>query len=195
MTALNATTIELQASVRSKTGKGIARKIRKTGLVPATIYRGGQTPNLITINPKELSLAFHRTMNRNTLVNISLEDGNTKLCLVKEVQRHPVSGSIRHVDFYNVDLNEKITISVPVSTVGKAAGTVLGGKLRVIRRDLDLQCKPNDIPFSIKVDVTELEEDQFIRASQISAPANCELVFAADFNVVTVVRKRGSTAS
>ena len=100
-------TVNLNASSRLGTGKGVARKIRRNGLVPASIYRDGKEPSLITIDPNTLTLAFEKTGNPNTLVNISVE-GDEKTCLVKEVQRHPVTGVIWHVDFYSVKDDEEI---------------------------------------------------------------------------------------
>ena len=184
-------TVNLDASTRTGTGKGVARKIRRTGLVPASIYSGGVQPTLITIDPLALSLAFQRTGDPNTLVDIKVDGGKGASCLVKEVQRHPVSGAIRHVDFYSVDADKEIVVDVPVRTTGRAVGTQMGGSLRLIVRSLSIRCLPSNIPPVIEVDVSELNIAQFIRASEIPAAENYKLVFKADFNVVTVMKKRG----
>lgn len=183
-------TVNMTAESRADTGKGAARKIRQGGLIPAVIYRDGAEPTLITIDAKELELQFQRSGNPNTLVNITVGD-DSWLCLVREVQRHPVSATIRHVDFYEVRDDEAITISVPVEPVGRAEGTRAGGSLQLMRRRMDVSCKPGDIPATIQVDVTPLGIGQFIRASQIPAPENTELLFTSDFNVVSVIGKRG----
>ena len=99
---------------------------------------------------------------------------------------------LRHIDFYEVKDDQYITVSVPVETTGTAKGTKLGGKLRVVRRDLDVRCKPADIPATVKVDVTELVIGQFIRVAEIPAPENTEIIYGGNFNVVTVVGKRGA---
>ena len=184
-------TVDLDASSRTGTGKSIARKIRKEGLVPASIYCGGETPTLITIDPKTLTLAFERTGDPNTLVNISVDSGSSRSCLVKEVQRHPVSGRIRHVDFYNVQDDAPIVVNVPVRTKGRSIGTQMGGALRLIIRTLAVRCLPTQIPSVIEVDVTELNIGKFIRASQLPAVEGYEIVYKSDFNIVTVVKKRG----
>jgi large subunit ribosomal protein L25 len=185
-------TVNLSASQRKDLGKGNARKIRAKGVIPASIYRSGNEPSLITIDPNILSLKFEKSGNPNTLVNIQVEGGEEKLCLVKEVQRHPVTGVIRHVDFYSVDKNDKITVEVPVSTTGKAVGIELGGTLKLICRYLKVECKPQDIPATVAVDVSELDIGRFIRASAIPAPENSKIVFDSDFNVVTCVKgKKG----
>ena len=184
-------TVNLDASIRTETGKGVARKIRRTGLVPATIYSGGTEPTLITINPQALSLAFQRTGDPNTIVDISVDEATAQSCLVKEVQRHPVSGNIRHVDFYNIDPKKEIEVNVPVRTTGRAIGTQMGGALRLIVRTLTIRCLPANIPSFIEVDVTELNIGKFIKASHVPSSDTYEVVFKSDFNVVTVVKKRG----
>jgi large subunit ribosomal protein L25 len=186
-------TISLGASVRTNTGKGAARKIRSAGSIPASIYRAGNEPTLITVDPRELTLAFERTGNPNTLVDLKVEDKNF-LCLVKDVQRHPASGVLRHVDFYQVDESEEIVVSVPVTIVGRSAGVAMGGALRLIRRDLNIKAKPQDIPAFIEVDVTKLEIGKFIKVDAIPSPENATIVYdeSGIFNVVTVVKRRGS---
>ena len=184
-------TVNLDASSRTGTGKGVARKIRKEGLVPASIYRAGELPTLITINPAELTLAFEKTGDPNTLVNIQVDKGDSRACLVKEVQRHPVSGVIRHVDFYNVKEDEAITVQVPVRTKGRAIGVQMGGSLRLIVRTLSVRCLPTKIPSVIEVGVDDLNIGKFIRVSQLPKDEDFEYVFKADFNIVTVVKKRG----
>ena len=186
-------TVTMAASTRTLTGKGAARKIRKSGLIPAVVYREGKVPALITINPKTLVFHFEKTRNPNTLVTLEVEGGNNATCLVKEVQRHPVSGAIRHVDFYEVLSEESIVVSVPVKTTGRAVGTTLGGAIRIIRRDLDIRCAANNIPQSINVDVTSLDIGKFIKVNEIPNPEGVEILFDDNriFNVVTVVKRRG----
>jgi len=184
-------TISLKATTRTDSGKGVARKIRREGNIPAVVYRGGDNATSVVIDPAEITLKFNRTGNRNTLVNLDLESGS-RLCLVREVQRHPVSGNLRHIDFYEVTDDQLITVSVPVEAVGTAKGIKLGGKLQLMRRDLNVRCKPADIPSTVKVEVSELDVGEFVRVSQVTAPENTELIFGGDFNVITVVGKRGA---
>jgi large subunit ribosomal protein L25 len=182
-------TVNLSANPRSDMGKGAARKLRAQGLMPAVIYRAGQPATSISLDPHALEQAFRRTGNRNTLVELGI-DGNNFVCLVKATQRDPVNAELLHVDFFEVDSGEHVVVDVPVSTVGKSAGEVEGGKLRIIRRDLRLRCKPSDIPDTIVVDVTKLSVGDFTRVSGIEAPAGAEIIAGSDFNVVTVLGKR-----
>ena len=183
-------TVNMTAEIRTDTGKGAARKIRKGGLVPAVVYRDGNTPSKITIDANDLELQFQRIGDPNTLVKIGA-DGQSWTCLAREVQRHPVTQVIRHIDFYEVKEDDEVTVSVPVETVGRAEGTRMGGALRLIARRMTVVCKPGDIPATVQVDVTPLGIGQFIRASKVPAPENTRIVVEHDFNVVTVVGKRG----
>ena len=187
-------TIELPAQLRTDTGKGAARKLRQSGVVPAVVYRGGNEPTLVTIDPYQLTLAFERSGNPNNLVEIQA-DGQNFLCLVREVQRHPVTGNIRHVDFYQVDDAELIVVEVPVQIVGKAIGVAMGGAVRLIRRDLEVRCLPKDIPAYIEADVTSLDIGKFLKVNEISNPSGVEILFddKSIFNVATVIKRRGSS--
>ena len=186
-------TIEMSVSKREKTGKGVARKLRRSGVVPAVIYRGGNTPTMITINPDALTLAFERSGNPNNLVKLDAE-GEVFTCLVREVQRHPVSGTIRHVDFYQVQDDELLTVVVPLVTVGKAVGVALGGTLRLVRRELSVRCLPGDIPAVIEADVTSLDVGKFLKVDEITNPNGVEILFDKNgvFNVATVIKRRGT---
>jgi large subunit ribosomal protein L25 len=182
-------TVNLSANPRSDMGKGAARKLRAQGLMPAVIYRAGQPATSISLDPHALEQAFRKTGNRNTLVDLAI-DGNNFVCLVKATQRDPVDSKILHVDFYEVSSDEYVVVDVPVSTTGKAAGEVEGGKMRIIKRDLRLRCKPADIPDTIVVDVSELSVGDFTRVSGIVAPSGATIIAGSDFNVVTVLGKR-----
>jgi len=184
-------TVSLSASSRTDIGKGNARKIRAKGLLPAVIYRAGQPATSVSLDPNELENAFRRSGNRNTLVDIGV-DGKNFVCLVKKTQRDPVTSNLIHVDFYEVDENEEVVVKVPTNPTGKAAGVVAGGKLRTIVRDLTVRCKPGDIPATVDVDVTPLDVGDFIRVSNVPAPAGSEIIAPNDFNVFTVIGKRGA---
>ena len=135
---------------------------------------------------------LHASGNRNTLVTLGVDD-KSYTCLVKVTQRDPATAILLHVDFYEVDDNEEVLVCVPVNPTGRAAGVTAGGKLRLIRRDLDVRCKPANIPATVDVDVTPLGVGDFVRVSAVQAPAGVEIVAPNDFNIVTVVGKRGAS--
>ena len=184
------TTIEV--TPRADTGKGWARKARAAGQLPAVVYGPSYGPRPITLDPTPLVDLFRRTGNRNTVVQVSLGDGETVPCLVREVQRHPVSRQILHVDFYAVDREAEVEVMVPIRPVGRPKGAILGGRLRLIRRQVRAACRYDQIPESFEVDVSPMEIGDMLSASQISLPDGVRLVQEHDFNVVTVYGKRAS---
>lgn len=186
--------ISLNATVREDFGKGAARKFRRKGLLPVVVYREGSGALPLTIASDELEAIFRKTQNRNTL--IKLEAGkDSRVCLVKEVQRHPVSQQLWHVDFYEVSESETVEVIVKVTTVGTAIGTKMGGKLRIVRRTVKVVCKPEDIPAQVELDVSSLNVGDILRVSAVEPPSGCKIVYNHDFNIVTVVGKRGAKAA
>ena len=111
---------------------------------------------------------------------------------MKSTQRDPVTAQLLHIDFFQVQDNEEVTVKVPVVPVGKAAGVTAGGRLQVIVRDLNVRCKPADIPENVPVDVSPLNIGDFLRVSSVPSPSNTEILAPNDFNVVAVVGKRGA---
>ena len=184
-------TVSLAASARAELGKGATRKIRQAGGLPAVVYQGGEDSLPITIDPKQFKTVFRKANNPNVLVKLDLA-GEDRVCLVKEIQRHPVTYEPEHVDFYQVRPDQAVTVNVRLDTTGSAAGVKKGGTLRLIRRQLVVQCLPGLIPDAIVVDVTELDVGQFGKVSEVVAPEGCTLVHTTDFNVVTVMGKRST---
>lgn len=185
-------TTTLAASTRNdSTGKGAARKLRAQGQVPAVLYGYGREPRSISVDPKALLDIFHASQNRNTVVELDI-DGEKHPTMVREVQRHPVSRAIRHVDFYRLSDDRKVEVMVPVTTTGRPAGAVLGGQVRIIRRVLKVRCLWNAIPDHFEVDVSPMNIGDMIKASEITAPEGVEIVIDHDFNVINLFGRRAS---
>lgn len=183
-------TISMNAALRDGRGKGDARKLRAKGQIPAVVYTSGGSATSLAIDPHALEVGFASTKDPNTLVALSFADGSSRTCLVKEVQRHPVSQKIEHIDFYEVNPDVALTFSVPFAITGRAAGTRVGGQLEVHIRRVDVRCKPGDIPSTITADVTPLEIGQSLKISQLTPPSGCAFVYRRDFALVEVTGKR-----
>ncbi|MEQ1500632.1 MAG: 50S ribosomal protein L25 [Myxococcota bacterium] len=180
----------LEVSSRPVEGKGRNRKSRARGVVPAVVYGPKTQPQAIEIDPVRLVEVFKETQNRNTVVAVKVGGGAAIPCLVREVQRHPVSRQILHVDFYAVPIEDEIEVMVPVNPIGRPKGAVLGGRLRVIRREVKISCRYDRIPESITIDVSPLDVGGFVRASDMALPDGVRLVYDNDYNVVNVYGKR-----
>lgn len=180
----------LEVSSRAVIGKGENRKARARGLVPAVVYGKTQTPIPVAVDPTKLVEVFKQTQDRNTIVSIKVGDGDVIPCLVREVQRHPLSRKIIHVDFYAVPKEDPIEVVVPIRPVGRPKGAQLGGRLRLIRREIRISARYDLIPEAIEVDVSDLDIADHIRASQMTLPEGVTLVVDNDFIVVTVTGKQ-----
>ncbi len=168
--------ITLHAEKREKAGKGVARALRREGVVPAVLYRGGgSTP--IKINGKELSGFMHATAGEQVMVNIEFSDGEKRLALMKEYQVDPIKGDLLHTDFFEVSLTEEIKVMVHVTTVGEAIGVKRdGGLLQHGTREIEIQCLPDRIPGHIQVDVSALETGKSIHVGDLALGEGIEIL-------------------
>jgi large subunit ribosomal protein L25 len=178
----------LEATPRTSSRKGIARKTRAVGKVPAVVYGRGREPESVTIDPHALVELFKQTNNRNTIVRLKVGDVAEVPCLVREVQRHPVSRQILHVDFFAVP-ETPIEVMVPLRAVGRPKGALLGGRVRLIRREIKAVCTYDKIPEAFDIDVSPLDIDEYMKASEIPLPPGVKLVYMTDFNVLNVYGK------
>jgi large subunit ribosomal protein L25 len=112
---------------------------------------------------------------------------STRTVMVKELQVHPVSRNALHIDFYEVAMDRKIMVNIPVVTTGKAKGVELGGILQIIRRELEVQCLPLEVPESIEIDITDLDVGDSIHVGDISQRSGIEFLGEENFTVVTIV--------
>ncbi len=181
-------TVELAAELRSTGGKGPARRLRRTGKVPAVFYGPKRPATLITIDAKEF---LHKVaaLEGSHLIRFSspAEEVASKVALVKEAQYHPVTGAVLHADFYEVDMAAKLRVRVPLHFTGKAVGVALGGILQPVQRDVEVECLPINIPEFINVDVSALEIHDAVHISQVQAPEGVTVLFDTDATLVTVL--------
>ncbi len=180
---------ELNATVRKTTGNSPARELRRGGQIPAVLY-GPQTESvLLSVNIKELEQILKKGNIGSIILNLVIQNGKkiTKPAMIKELQSHPVSGSFLHIDFYEIDMQRKINVMIPVVTRGKAQGVELGGLLQIVRREIEVLCMPGDIPAAIEIDITDLDIGDSVHIEEIPLGDNIELAADVNFTVVTVL--------
>lgn len=185
--------VALKAYQRSQTQRGEVKKLRASGRVPATIYGRQVKPQNLEVNSKEFSDLLHHSVSENLLVDLSVEnDAKPKrLALVQEIQHHPLSGHVLHVDFHEVSENETVTVQVPVETTGEAAGVKTGGGvLEHVLFKLKVRCLPKDLPEQILIDVTALEIGKSVHIGEVKAPAGVEILGDKGLAVVSVAAPR-----
>ena len=181
-------TLEIQANARSAGGKNHARRLRRSGKIPAVLYGPKTQAVALELDKKDFSIRV-ALLEGSHLVRLksSVPALAEKVALVKEMQFHPISGDVTHADLYEVDLAAKIQVQVPLRFVGKAAGVTRGGILQPIVREVEVECLPMDIPGFFNVDVSALDIGDSIHVEEIQMPADVNLVFESNFAVVTVV--------
>ena len=181
-------TLEIQANARSAGSKNHARRLRRSGKIPAVLYGPKTQAVALELDKKDFSTRV-ALLEGSHLVRLksSVPALAEKVALVKEMQFHPISGDVTHADLYEVDLAAKIQVQVPLRFVGKAAGVTRGGILQPIVREVEVECLPMDIPGFFNVDVSALDIGDSIHVEEIQMPADVTLVFESNFAVVTVV--------
>jgi large subunit ribosomal protein L25 len=111
----------------------------------------------------------------------------TKAAMIKELQTHPVSGHLIHIDFYEIDMKRQIKVMVPVVTTGKSIGVEEGGMLNIVRRELEVFCLPGDIPESFEIDISEMTIGDSVHLEDVPLGDNVEVVSDVNYTVVTVL--------
>ena len=181
--------LDLKAQVRKTTGKGLARALRREGRIPAVLYGPKTDSMMLSIDFKEFEQIVKKANIGSVLLNLQIQNGETltRPAMIKELQTNPVSGAFLHIDFYEIDMQRKINVSVPVVTRGKSAGVEEGGLLQIVRREIELFCLPTAIPESIEVDISDLTIGDSIHVREITLPGDVELPEDIDFTVITVL--------
>jgi large subunit ribosomal protein L25 len=179
----------LKAEVREGIGKGRARKLRAKGLIPAIFYGPRSKSIPLVIDPKELVIALQTEAGDNVVIDLDIRKGDQsdrKVVMVKDLQIDPLQRTALHTDFYEVTMDEMVTVEVPVHLVGKAEGTKVGGILEQIRRTIQIQCLPGDIPKAIDVDVSPLKIGDSIHVQDLKVE-KAKILFETNFTIATVV--------
>ena len=185
--------VPLNAFPRSLGRRAGAKKLRSEGRIPAVIYGGKAKPQSVEVDSREIGELIMHSVSENLLVDLAIkDDANPKrLALVQEVQHHPLSGHVLHVDFHEVSPTEKVTIMVPVETTGEAAGVKnSGGVLEHVLFKLKVRALPKDLPEQIVIDVTALELNKTIHIGEIKAPEGVEILGDKNIPVVSVAVPR-----
>ena len=176
-------TVKFPATSRTDTGKGVARKLRAAGQVPAVIYGHAREPQSLVLEHHSLQLLLEKHSYQSTVIALTV-DGNTVSTLIREIQRHPFKKQIVHVDFQELVAGEKITVPVPLQFSGVPEGVrVGGGMLDQTLHELQVTCDPSNIPRHFVVDVTSLTIGHSIHARDVALPAGVTLETDADATI------------
>jgi len=187
----------LNAFQRSQTRRKGSKAVRASGRIPANIYGRHNPPQNLEVDSKEFDTLVHSAHSEIILVDLGItgDKAPKRLALVQDVQHHPLSGKVLHVDFHEVHADEKVTISVPTEAIGEAAGVKSsGGVLEHVLFKLRVRALPKDLPERIDVDVTLLEIGKSIHVGEVKVPAGVEVLGDKNAPVFTVASPKTEEA-
>ena len=185
-------TASLAGETRTETGKGVARKLRAAGRVPAVVYGHAREPQALSLTTRELEKLLSIISTGSTVVELTLGGATTKT-LIREVQRHPFKKQILHVDFQELVAGEKVSVEIPLVFVGVPEGVRLSGAiLEQILHSIEVLVDPSNIPNHIDVDVTNLAMGHSLHVRELTLPAGLEVLSEEDATVCAVAAPRAA---
>jgi large subunit ribosomal protein L25 len=178
----------LEATTRDSRGKNEARRLRAAGRIPAVLYGGADGAVALSVDPKVLSRILHSGSGVNTIIGLDVQGRGVTQVLVKEFLLDPIKHSMLHADFYRVQMDQAITVTVSVVLKGEPKGVkVQGGVVDFPHREVEVECLPGDIPDHLTVDISELLIGQGVRLKELQAGAKWTPVSDPDTLIVHVV--------
>jgi len=157
----------VEAQPRQADGKNVARRVRKSGRVPAIVYGAKKEPVAVSVDPKQISRVLHSASGHNTIFDLQLGGGNEKAMIV-DWQYEPIKGALLHIDLKRIAMDQRLHVQVPIVLKGEAAGVKQqGGILEQVLREVDVECLPADIPTAIEADVSHLVFGEVLRVGNL----------------------------
>lgn len=183
----------LHTEARTDRGKNPARRLRRGGRIPGVLYGGGggqavREPVAVSVDPSALFRILHSDSGVNTLIGLTVDSGESSQVMIKDYQLDPVTSQLLHVDFYQVAMDQVITVDVPFELKGEAKGVKLqGGLVEFVHRELSVECLPSDIPEHIEIDISELMIGQGVRVRDLLEGVSWKSTTDPDTLVVHVI--------
>jgi large subunit ribosomal protein L25 len=180
--ATSATIVEAKPRVGGD--KNDARRLRRSGFIPAVLYGAGQEPVAVSVDPKQMSRILNSESGHNTIFEVTV-NGNPAKAMIVDWQYEPIKGSLLHVDLKRIAMDKVLRLKVPIETVGEAPGVKTeGGILDQVLREVEIECLPADIPSHIDVDISALTFGMNIRVSDL--PKNDKVKYLTDANMMVL---------
>jgi large subunit ribosomal protein L25 len=171
-------TFKIEGQIREGRGKGPARRVRSTGMVPAVLYGNKKDAISLTVEAKQVAKILRSETGHNTIFSVTVANGGEEKAMVRDWQVDPVSGKLLHVDLFRIAMDVRMKVMVPVHTFGEAQGVKLqGGVFETVTREVEVECLPGDIPEEFRVDISDMMIGKQLRASDLPFdPAKIKLV-------------------
>lgn len=188
--------ITVAALTRDTRGKNEARRLRANGSMPAVLYGTGLDPLAVAVSPKELTGILNSKTGHNTIFNLNVAEKENVPVMIVDWQYDPIKDNLLHVDLKRIDLSRRISVKVPVVTLGDPKGVKLqGGIHEIITREIEIECLPDDIPEVFTMNVSEMMIGQSLRASEIPMTGSMKLLSPGDAVISHVVSLRAEEAA
>jgi large subunit ribosomal protein L25 len=182
----------IKAAVRSTHGKGNARKLRATGRIPAIVYGLHAAPLSVALDPHDIVQLRGEILGWNTPIALSIDGGDdVPLALLRDVQRHPLTGAVLHVDFQRVVADRPVDVSIRIDLEGRSKGVALGGRMQRPIRRVTVRCLPGRIPEAIVLDVADMEIGDKVMVDELPIPEGAAVLFQDRVPVISLVGRRG----
>ena len=186
----------LEATTRDSRGKNEARRLRVAGRIPAVLYGGAGGAVPLSVDPKALSRILHSGSGVNSIISLDVQGQGVTQVLVKEFLLEPIKHSMLHADFYRLQMDKAITVTVSIVLKGEPKGVKLqGGVVDFPGREVEVECLPGDIPENLTIDVSELMIGQGVRLKDLSAGAKWTAVSDPDTLIVHVIAAKVEEAA
>jgi len=177
---------KLIAKKRDLQGSANSRRLRKTGSLPGVIYGDGKEATAILLDMHDFEQLLHHHTSETVLVDIAIEGEGEISALVKDVQHHPVSGDLLHVDLHKMDATKAIQVEIQVELVGEAIGVKAGGILDLVMHTISIECLPGDLSESIEIDVSEMEIGDALHLGDLELDSKFKMLGDGESIVVSV---------
>ncbi|MDP8292402.1 MAG: 50S ribosomal protein L25 [Candidatus Orphnella occulta] len=185
----------LKAEIREEFGKESGSRMRKSGIVPAIVYKQGDKALPLKVDARELFHVLHTSAGGNVIINLNIASDdkaksakNDKTVIIKEIQYHPIKGDVLHLDFHEISLTDKINVTIAIETKGEPEGvTSDGGILDHPTKELHVECLPTEIPERIDVHVEMLKMGEGIRVKDLDIPDGITVLNDPEQTVCSVV--------
>jgi large subunit ribosomal protein L25 len=178
----------IEAQMRTPGGKNVNRRLRNSGIIPAVLYGPGKESIAISVDPQIVQDILHSESGRNSIFTINLDGSAQNNSMVKDYQLDPVQGELIHVDFIQIAMDRRLQLDVNIEIVGEPKGVkISGGIMDFVTRSIEVECLPADIPESIKVDVSHLDINDYIRVNNIEVDPKVKVLSEPEVVVVTII--------
>lgn len=183
--------VELKSVTRDRFGKEETKKYRDQGMIPVVLYSKGKETQHILVKETDLLKCLNTESGAHVIFNLSINDKVSDTAIIQELDRHPVSRRIRHLDFLHIDLSKEIETEIDIRLVGTAPGVKQGGEMMQRIKKIKIKCLPDNLPKHFDVDITTLEMGAILRIVDIQQPNIVITHPVAETVIVTIEKPKG----